>query len=238
MWSFIKICPICIICINWLKEKFHRKTRNICNYSFPWSCSKKLSSFRFIIKQQWSIEEISIFNNSSHLEWRAGLSDTILKGTHPRTIPARFGLIWFRGFRGEDLNVEVYDVRQMDAKWWQKLTWPLARWANKYWLPFIISQEIWLSTFYTIYSIYLCVLTIFSHMSISCIFFFFTSVWNLLSQRYNEVLIGLKGSKSMLTFFSFPSSVTIVPQYITRPFVGTEKQNYNITTNMICLTYF
>jgi hypothetical protein len=59
-------------------------------------------------------------------------------------------------YRGEDLNVEVYDVRQMDAKWWQKLTWPLARWANKYWLPFIISQEIWLSTFYTIYSIYLC----------------------------------------------------------------------------------
>jgi hypothetical protein len=34
-----------------------------------------------------------------------GLSDTILKGTHPGTIPARFGLIWFSGFRGEDLNV-------------------------------------------------------------------------------------------------------------------------------------
>jgi hypothetical protein len=28
-----------------------------------------------------------------------------LKGTHPGTIPARFGLIWFSGFRGEDLNV-------------------------------------------------------------------------------------------------------------------------------------
>ena len=27
-----------------------------------------------------------------------------LKGTHPGTIPARFGLIWFSGFRGEDLN--------------------------------------------------------------------------------------------------------------------------------------
>jgi hypothetical protein len=26
---------------------------------------------------------MSIFINSSHLEWRAGLSDTILKGTHP-----------------------------------------------------------------------------------------------------------------------------------------------------------
>jgi hypothetical protein len=54
---------------------------------------------------------MSIFSNSSHLEWRAGLSDTIFKGTHPRTIPARFGLIWFRGFRGEDLNVKVYDVK-------------------------------------------------------------------------------------------------------------------------------
>jgi hypothetical protein len=30
------------------------------------------------------------------------------------TIPARFGLIWFRGFRGEDLNVKVYDVRRTD----------------------------------------------------------------------------------------------------------------------------
>jgi hypothetical protein len=35
----------------------------------------------------------------------ASLSDTILKGIHPRTIPARFGLIWFSGFRGKDLNV-------------------------------------------------------------------------------------------------------------------------------------
>jgi hypothetical protein len=29
----------------------------------------------------------------------------ILKGDHPRTIPAKFALIWFSGFRGEDLNV-------------------------------------------------------------------------------------------------------------------------------------
>jgi hypothetical protein len=33
---------------------------------------------------------------------------TILKGTHPGTIPAIFGLIWFCGFRGEDLNVIFY----------------------------------------------------------------------------------------------------------------------------------
>jgi hypothetical protein len=46
-----------------------------------------------MLKQQWTIEEISISSNSSHLEWRAGLSDTILKETYPGTIPARFGLI-------------------------------------------------------------------------------------------------------------------------------------------------
>jgi hypothetical protein len=34
------------------------------------------------------MEEISIFSNSSHLEWRAGLLDTLLKGNHPGTIPA------------------------------------------------------------------------------------------------------------------------------------------------------
>lgn len=48
-----------------------------------------------------------------------------------------------------------------------------------------------------------------------------TSVWNLLSHKYKDVLMGLNGSKSMLTFFSFPSSVTMVPQYITKPLGGT-----------------
>jgi hypothetical protein len=33
------------------------------------------------------------------------MSDTILKGTHTVTIPAWIGLIWFSGFRGEDLSV-------------------------------------------------------------------------------------------------------------------------------------
>jgi hypothetical protein len=31
-----------------------------------------------------------------------------LKGTHQGIIPARFGLIWFSGFRGEDLNGIFY----------------------------------------------------------------------------------------------------------------------------------
>ena len=33
--------------------------------------------------------------------------------------------------------------------------------------------------------------------------------------------MGLKGSKSMLTLRSLPSSVSIVPVYTTRPFEGT-----------------
>ena len=60
------------------------------------------------IKQQWTIEEISIFSNSSHVEWRTELSDTILKCDYPRTIPAKFGFIWFSGFREEDLKVIFY----------------------------------------------------------------------------------------------------------------------------------
>jgi hypothetical protein len=31
----------------------------------------------------------------------------------------QFGLIWFWGFRGEDLNVKVYDGRQVMAKHYQ-----------------------------------------------------------------------------------------------------------------------
>jgi hypothetical protein len=75
------------------------KTSSLCLYS------SNLGTFWLKIEQFWPFEEISNFSNSGHLEWRAGLSDTMLKGTHPGNIPARFGLIWFCSFRGEDLNV-------------------------------------------------------------------------------------------------------------------------------------
>jgi hypothetical protein len=42
-----------------------------------------------VLKQKWTIEEMSIFSKSSNLEWRAGLSDIIVKGA----LPARFGFI-------------------------------------------------------------------------------------------------------------------------------------------------
>ena len=69
------------------------KGSSLCLYS------SNLGTFWLKIEQFWPFEEISIFSNSGHLEWRAGLSDTILK---------RFGLIWFSGLRGEDLNVIFY----------------------------------------------------------------------------------------------------------------------------------
>ena len=50
-----------------------------------------------------------------------GLSDTILKGTHPGTIPAKLGLIWFSGFRGEDLNVIFYQ-NMPNLHNWNKLS--------------------------------------------------------------------------------------------------------------------
>ena len=53
------------------------KSSSLCLYS------SNLGTFWLKIEQFWPFEEISIFSNSGHLEWRAGLSDTILKGTHP-----------------------------------------------------------------------------------------------------------------------------------------------------------
>ena len=44
----------------------------------------------------------TMWADGGHLGWRAGSSDTILKGDHPRTIPAKFGPNWPSGFRGED----------------------------------------------------------------------------------------------------------------------------------------
>ena len=43
-------------------------------------------------------------------------------------IPATFGPICFSGSLEEDWNVYGQTT---DAKWWQKVIWPLAMWAKK-----------------------------------------------------------------------------------------------------------
>ena len=62
-----------------------QKTRG----SAHWACIAHLT-----IEWYWSKfqrEIIITLKNSSHLKWRVGLSDKILKGTHTGTIYARFG---------------------------------------------------------------------------------------------------------------------------------------------------
>ena len=91
-------------------------------------CSSNLDTFWLKIKQIWPFEEISIFSNGGHLGWRAWLSGIILKGADPGAIPARFGLIWLSGFRGEDLNVIFYQniliciigINQLKEKFYTK----------------------------------------------------------------------------------------------------------------------
>jgi hypothetical protein len=80
------------------------KTSSLCLYI------SNLGTFWPKIEQFWPFEEIStcIFSNGGHLGYRTVLTDTILRGAHPGTIPARFGFIWFSSFRGEDLNVIFY----------------------------------------------------------------------------------------------------------------------------------
>ena len=83
------------------------KGSSLCLYN------SNLGTFWLKTKQFWPFEEISIFSNGGHLGWRAWLSDINLKGTDPGTIPARFGLIWFSGFRGDDLNQNVIFYQNM-----------------------------------------------------------------------------------------------------------------------------
>ena len=56
-----------------------------------------------------------IFSNSGHVGWRLGLSDTILEGDHPWTIPPKFDLNWPNGFRGEYFLV-IVEARTTNAK--------------------------------------------------------------------------------------------------------------------------
>ena len=72
------------------------KSSSLCLYN------SNLGTFWLKIEQFWPFEEISIFSNSGHLGYRTALTDTMLKGDHPRVISAKFGWDWLSSFRGED----------------------------------------------------------------------------------------------------------------------------------------
>jgi hypothetical protein len=47
-------------------------------------------TFWLKIEQFWPFEEVSIFSNGGHHGYRTALTDTILKGNHPRIISVKF----------------------------------------------------------------------------------------------------------------------------------------------------
>jgi hypothetical protein len=59
----------------------------------PFKIVSNLGTFWLKIEQFWPFEEISIFSNGGHLGYRTALTDTILKGDHPRIISAKFPLL-------------------------------------------------------------------------------------------------------------------------------------------------
>jgi hypothetical protein len=80
-----------------------------------WSLGGPLS-----IEQFWPFEEISIFSHGGHLGYRTTLTDTTLKGDHPRIISAKFGWDWLSIFR-EDffilLSQSQPNVAEMILGW-------------------------------------------------------------------------------------------------------------------------
>ena len=63
------------------------KSSSLCLYS------SNLGTFWLKIEQFWPFEDISIFNHGGHLGYRTAMTDTILKGDHPRIISAKFGSV-------------------------------------------------------------------------------------------------------------------------------------------------
>jgi hypothetical protein len=69
--------------------------------------SSNLGTFWLKIEQSWPFEEISIFSNGGHFRYRTVLTDTILKGEHPRIIPLLKIEISSNGQNGSILGQKV-----------------------------------------------------------------------------------------------------------------------------------
>jgi hypothetical protein len=85
-----------VVHIYILEKHLTEKPVRFLDNSLPYTIAAIKIWAQIIFTYNKAIKEISIFSNGCHLEWRAGLMDTILKGNHPRTTPDHFGLIWFQ----------------------------------------------------------------------------------------------------------------------------------------------
>jgi hypothetical protein len=82
------------------------KSSSLCLYS------SNLGTFWLKIEQFWPFEEISIFSNGGHLGYRTALTDTLLKGTHPGTIPNFAELIL-----GWSSSKTVSSISELRPRW-------------------------------------------------------------------------------------------------------------------------
>jgi hypothetical protein len=100
---------------------FRGTTIGTYKFSNPKTCDKSGKSRGQIVPRIWNSKPFCMICENANL-WRIQTQNVIKSDEKWTlhipiygTIPARFGLIWFRGFRGEDLNVKVYDVRRMPS---------------------------------------------------------------------------------------------------------------------------
>jgi hypothetical protein len=69
----------------------------------------KIVSVSAVLYPRWppllkiAVEEISIFSNGGHLGYKTVLTDTLLKGDHPRIISAKFGWVMHIRKRGDEI---------------------------------------------------------------------------------------------------------------------------------------
>jgi hypothetical protein len=101
-----------------------------------------LSSFWLVLKQQWTIEEISspFFLFLAAIYWlEVGITGhNFGRGPskdHSTKVWSKLTQ-WFlrRRLKCEKLTTDDDDGLTTDETWWQKLTWPLARWAKNEWI--------------------------------------------------------------------------------------------------------
>jgi hypothetical protein len=110
------LTPRAILVSDWLLFK------KIFSSETAWQNGAKLGRKHLCkILYKASFGSIRFHSASSHLEWRVGLSDTILKGTHPGTIYAKFGSIWPSCFREDFFNISQSEKRINLGEWSQ--TW-------------------------------------------------------------------------------------------------------------------
>jgi hypothetical protein len=67
-----------------------------------------LGTFWLKIEQFWPFEEISIFSNGGHLGYRTALTDTSLKGDHPRCISIMMSFLTY--ITGFFMNFELLPI--------------------------------------------------------------------------------------------------------------------------------